>query len=790
MEVSMKGIETKILGRTSQWFGRNWDREVGAGFLVLSVATLLPVVAALSILSRFPGSQSAGFVLVMVTALLAVAFVATNWSRRGFLVFSFFAVVLFAAAVVHIGWESRATVSPRDLATAIEQRNDLEQAAKDRTRELATEMQRRFAGLRAAVDGAADGPVKSAAEPLLELLEATPQVSPNAIAEQVAVLKRARIPPGAVATAELYDAALAAVAAADDVGTYDPDITTLDVTIGHYCAEVGSRPLQSLCAEFPCVVTSLPPEALAVALANYRYAVDPSDANKEIQKAAVAEEAKRARGEEISWLDAAVRAPNQILPGSGLDTLVPGPVGWALLLATFFAFWNWQQRRNAKRQTGPVEVKVDEKLELLRFVVLHNLPEPAAIPGADHLSSVSDLVELGSEPAGKVARAVAAALKLVVGRGYGYVVEGELIGATEASSSVDEEQSTATPAPSRVQVRIRDRYTKKTIDARTFSGSETEVVLQRAGYWAAGTVLTRSRRQPEWLRWTAETAEPLSRTKGERPALEELQKASRQAPDSALLLSLLGVANELAGHQLDALQQYARAVALAPRFLTARYRLAGSLGMLAGTPDVWTLSDQASREKHARYLSWAFEAIQSGRGWSDELDNLRQASSPTDQAQAKHSLVALAAAMHESVRRRAQVLSLSWGLLRQSERDAFWQILSSPSHHRLQQRVARTARLVCLMQTAGADERAEHLEGLRVEAARVPLWWQLSYNAACGHAIANEPERAYELLLQTLVQPGAHQLSGAWVRRDPDLENLRGDPAWVDYLAMLGEDSK
>ena len=83
------------------------------------------------------------------------------------------------------------------------------------------------------------------------------------------------------------------------------------------------------------------------------------------------------------------------------------------------------------------------------------------------------------------------------------------------------------------------------------------------------------------------------------------------------------------------------------------------------------------------------------------------------------------------------------------------------------------------------------LEELKEKAARPDSWWQISYNAACGHASAqgNDQDRrptALALLEQTLVRPEVHQLSADWVKKDPDLQNLSESPRFCRFLSQLG----
>ena len=121
--------------------------------------------------------------------------------------------------------------------------------------------------------------------------------------------------------------------------------------------------------------------------------------------------------------------------------------------------------------------------------------------------------------------------------------------------------------------------------------------------------------------------------------------------------------------------------------------------------------------------------------------------------------------------------------MRRSERDFVWSGLAwnfSTLASRFRQVVA-SARMAL----------EGELEELKEKAARPDSWWQISYNAACGHASAqgNDQDRrptALALLEQTLVRPEVHQLSADWVKKDPDLQNLSESPRFCRFLSQLG----
>ena len=783
------GLGARTYSRAKKWLRRNVDDEIllGLGTIVLLGGSLALTV--LGLLFSWPKDPGQRFLLATAASLLAITLVASQWSRRSFLNASGLVLVALAVTVVNIGWDARSQVSPRELTAALDQRTDLLRLESEKRVALDKQVSVARQRLDAAISGSSSDDLKKSAENIAKVL-ATSKNPTTDTANDVAAMRRLAGPGDNHADQELYEAALDRVVKTQALIDYEPDQGSLDATIKKACAEVPAKPkkVAESCAAFETADVAQALATLDVAVATFRNAVDPTEVNAAALKTQTEAAAKQAAGHEITWLDAAARAPAAIMPGNSLDALVPGPLGWAIMVAALFAFWTSQQRRNAVRLTGPVEITTKAEgdaastMNHFRFALLHNVPEPGAVPGAESLDSVSSLVELAGAPAAGVAKAVTAFVKQVLGRTYGYAV------------SIDAMQIDGdTPAAPqhRVMVRVSDRYTKQSIDSKLIKAAEQSKAYREAGFWAAGTILARSRRQPSWLRWSPDTAEPLALTSGsQHPTVEELKLAVRQAPDSALLLNLLGAAYETKGKQISALESYARAVTLAPQFLAARYRLAGGFGMLAGTPTVWTGLPTDERLRLCRLLVRSFSTMNTNRDWEGPISRVAMISTERAEApinEVKAALVALAVLLHEDIAARASRASVGWALLRRSERDALWPMMFDGSRLHRQREVARLARWVAELQLPKTPTAADSILRSLVEAAKEPgSWWQLSYNAACGHAVAAQLETALTLLEQCLIRPGVYQLKTDWLRTDPDLALLHGTARFNAVAEHLG----
>jgi predicted metalloprotease with PDZ domain len=124
--------------------------------------------------------------------------------------------------------------------------------------------------------------------------------------------------------------------------------------------------------------------------------------------------------------------------------------------------------------------------------------------------------------------------------------------------------------------------------------------------------------------------------------------------------------------------------------------------------------------------------------------------------------------------------------LRRSERDALWSGLVPGSRN-------VTARFRDVVRVAASSLDPNELENVAHEATDPRSWWQISYNAACGYAsVSGSPQhatRALTLLEQTLLRPGVHQLRAEWVCADPDLDRIRSDDRFTNFVEQLRTDT-
>lgn len=425
------GLGARTESRTKKWFRRNVDDEILLGLATIVLLAGALALTVLGLLFEWPKDPGQRFLLATAAALLAITLVASQWARRSFLNASGLVLVALAVTVVSIGWDARSQVSPRQLTAALDRRTDLLRLESEKRVALDKQVSEARQRLDKAISGSSSDDLKKSAENITKVL-ATSKNPTADTANDVAAMQRLAGPGDNHADQELYGAALDLVVKAQALIDYEPDEDSLDATIKKTCAEMPAKPkkVAETCAALETADVAKALATLDVAIATFRNEVDPTEVNAATLKTATDAAAKQAAGREITWLDAAARAPAAIMPGNSLDALVPGPLGWAIMVAGLFAFWTSQQRRNAVRLTGPVEIttKAEENavstMNHFRFALLHNVPEPGAVPGAESLDSVSSLVELAAPGAGvaKAVTAVADLVKQVLGRTYGYAV--------------------------------------------------------------------------------------------------------------------------------------------------------------------------------------------------------------------------------------------------------------------------------------------------------------------------------------------------------------------------------
>jgi hypothetical protein len=549
---------------------------------------------------------------------------------------------------------------------------------------------------------------------------------------------------------------------------------------------------------------------LNVQLATYRAQVTGLPADQSALQAVLAQEPDV--DHDISVLDAIEDGP-QALWRSFFHTtgpaLVPGPLGWVLLGAVLLALLTWLLRVNATQLAGPVSVTPvgsgssasgssasNEQLTAeLRVAVLQNVTEPGAAPGSPSINPVTTLLGIAGGPLSPVSKIVQAVLA-IVGNRHGYEVTIDVTCGDLAPPGLAVGSEAAVPAAAASQVtvlvRVMSLASGVTCASHLCTAPGELQAVRTAGLWAAGEILNRSSRIPSWAAWQADTAHALVTAKHQNEhTIPALETALADAPNSGILLVLLGHYYELADRQLEAIGCYARAVTAYPRYSVARYRLAAALALMR-LDERWRRSPSRyeSEDSMLRAVKEAVSALT-----ADDDHALALLAEGEKQNSDRFQFVVLA---HNLLRGLELDMRRRWllvGALRRPERQSIWPALAPMSKH-------PAARFHALVTSASQAqllvrfERQADWKTLDKEAEADGSWWQISYNAACAHAADIEArpglaakqaqaDSALRFLALTLVRPGVEQLSAAWVSHDPDLAALRPLPEFKRFLAQL-----
>lgn len=782
----------------------HWETRVGVSTLLLAVCAVLAAGWTASAANALPPVWR----LALVVALLTVAVVAASdqWTRVPLRLLGGIGLAIVLGLLVRTGQAATARTTAdqamAELAAVAASVDALAPSAAERVTELdkhrADAVAKATADLRAV---AADQPelAASAEAVLARLADRTTQ--PEDLAEDLAAAMAdfdAQHPAASLTASaralrtDLQTAVDAAVAASRPVTD-----ASVRAAVTQACRTARARSEESLPAcEGAANGEALPVQMAVVRLRLAQYRSDllaraeDASAVTEAEAALTAARAATTTSSSPLSLVAAVEAgANEILDDvfDGEPPVELGWLVWLLIGASTLVAWRQVERRSARQEAGPVrptftaasspddnpaaDSAAAGREQLFRTALLVNLSEPAAVPGATRTTPFSDLVELAAGSAGWLKNLVDA-LRAVVSEPHGYVVDAREIPRVATGGQ-----------ECRVLVRICDNDTGGQVAVRTVTGEDAAHAARGAGYWAAATVLRRSTRIPSWAAWSGQSYEALAGWEeiGDRD-VDALRRAVAHAPTSGLLLHKLADAVDLSGRHAEALGLCARAVAVHPGYMIARYRMAVSVGMLCVEPDKHWLSQPLSiRLRTASEVGRACAAI-----GCDAPDPHLLA----DQVGARAGLVELAEALYtrliEDLGRR-QGLGRLW---RRSERGRL-----SASIPDVLNPFGAWAQLQWIAKSALTVVRPSPQLVQEVEACAMDprSWWQLSYNLACLYARGRgetgpDVPRAINWLETALDRPGSGQMGGPWLRVDPDLDRLRGHPRFEALLATLNPD--
>lgn len=852
------------------WADHEWvwaDHELLFGCLTIcAVLTTVAVFASVFVRRHVENNSAATFLGVAALSVAALILIAHDWARRQLVIATVVAAAALCVFIVRVGFESL-DVPPQGERAQI--------AARAQADENALEAQhtRALPGL--------TGAARDDRTALSVILARTPapNVDPKLLAQANLILRKANkslttidqaafrafdvlaanepvtFPPAA--TTELSDAVRklkTSAAAATQI-----DHSVLDQAI---CAVTGHEISQKTKT---CDITGrdqitsnrawvVAKHELDVELAAYRAAITGTDPDKAALKAVLAQQPDV--NEDISILAAIEKGPETLWRSAFQSTgsaLVPGPLGWVVLGALLLGLLGWLLKVNARQLAGPVDVLPgdtksdnDKRLvKVLRVAVLQNVPEPGAAPGADSANPVTDLLDIASGPLAAVNKLVQSVLR-VIGRRYGYQISMDVTtdapaasGAGTTTGSGGTSAATTRVGDTTVLIRVMSISGEVTLASRIFPSPADEDAVRCAGLWAAGYILNRSSRIPSWAAWDAETAHAVTMaTSNSDLTIPGLESALKEAPNSGILLCLLGHHYELAGRRIEAINSYARAVTAHPRYSVARYRLGTTLASMRHDSD-WGAKDYKARQDDLRAVETAITTLKVNVG--NELTKLRAEKGPVD---ASPEFKSLATKLLRALAKDTQYPYRLVNALRRSSRDSIWPSLAPMS-------TSVAAAFHPLVKSAykalGNDDDLCKLE----QKARKPgSWWQISYNAACGYAsnltdaveehkaaqeaeekakkaaekaaqeaaqnateaakkaaqeatqnaqkaekkakdaaqkARQKAEKALELLEQALVRRGVHQLSADWVKEDTDLKCLKTSYAAARFDRFLAQ---
>ena len=468
---------------------------------------------------------------------------------------------------------------------------------------------------------------------------------------------------------------------------------------------------------------------------------------------------------------------------------------------------------DSDRNKGKAAAPIHTGQAVFKQAVVQNVPEPGAVPGAQALAPVGDLISSSDAPNKWLATGVVDAVRAVLATRSGYTVMYSAYQETTQAALQDGPSSGSTFV---VFIRVRDSQNGNQMASMRFESDYLAEASQLAGYWAAGWIISRSRNVPEWAIWSERDAHAfysLQWRQGDDLPLQAqgvVDPNRIQAPANALILAQRAYAYLVSPSSrtrparegpfvLNALEDFARAAYLQPRYPVARYRRAVALSSLMDSgvniDDVFLPPGGGAGPPSRSRLLHLFRDLLgygSGSGLSAEASE-QQLREWIDDA-------VLSRRFPTSMRRAMLELAYAWlveaqrflksgvlAQLRPSER-RFWHEFNRAGTRRDWTMLVRVSQQIVKVRLERTQPSypvdVDPMPPEIVERAReADSHWQISYNIGCYHSLmaANATrddgqrhrEQALDWLERCLDRPFSGQLVREWIDRDPDLAGVR-----------------
>ncbi len=245
---------------------------------------------------------------------------------------------------------------------------------------------------------------------------------------------------------------------------------------------------------------------------------------------------------------------------------------WIVLLVALMLIVRWLLVINSWNGWGPIEVDVDDqadkdlqaddkrRLATLRSYLIANVPEPAAAPGSDAITQVSDLASAPTFGGVSWVKGVATFVAWALVPPTGHVVRFSYRESTPASDGAAGSPAagagTGTPGAggsasvgpdaaaspgggsakpvdgtvSIITVRISTRGRSRLLETKTLWRAKEDDALRAAAYWAAGWIVWNATFIPRWAKWAPDAGPYLGDYQAALEALHDPAKASAPEP--------------------------------------------------------------------------------------------------------------------------------------------------------------------------------------------------------------------------------------------------------------------